>query len=340
MYPDKLMKVVDAKIPFLTDLAMLSDLTRCRILRLLEGRELTVGELADALQLPQSTVSRHLRMMADERWVRVNRDGTSRKHILETDRLPEELRELWSLTRLRLSSLPVDAEDQERLRAVLLRRRTRSREFFAEAAGDWDRLRDELFGEGSFLYGLPALLDQDWVVGDLGCGTGQVTEALAPFVRRVVAVDESESMLAVARERLGEHSHVEFHRAELENLPVPDASLDAATLVLVLHHIPEPTSVLAEAARVLRPDGRLLIVDTVPHERSEYQHRMGHVNLGFSSDVIRDSLFDAGFDDQRYERLPFRPGARGPALFAAGARRDGTRPVRRLGRAASPAKVE
>lgn len=320
-HPDKRMKAIDAKIPFLTDLALLSDLTRCRILRILEGRELSVGELCETLQLPQSTVSRHLRMMADDGWVRASRDGVSRKYILELDRLAPELEQLWGLARERIATLAVDAEDRERLRTVLLRRRTRSREFFDEAAGEWDRLRDDLFGAGAFLYGMPGLLEREWTVGDLGCGTGQVAEAFAPFVQAVIAVDESASMLEVARERLQAHGNVDLRQGQLEQLPLEGGILDAASLILVLHHVAEPGAVLEEASRVLSPGGRLLIVDMAPHDRVEYQHRMGHVWLGFSEEVIGEILAEAGFDDVRYRRLPALPGSRGPALFAAAARR-------------------
>src|SRR5690606_19662402 len=105
---------------------------------------------------------------------------------------------LWALVREQISRLPAAAEDERRVRSVLAQRSSRSREFFSSAAGEWDRMREELFGSAFELQGLLGLLDPRWVVGDLGCGTGQASEALAPFVERVIAVDASPEMLAGA----------------------------------------------------------------------------------------------------------------------------------------------
>jgi ubiquinone/menaquinone biosynthesis C-methylase UbiE len=204
---------------------------------------------------------------------------------------------------------------------VLGRRQSKSQEFFASAAGQWDRLRQDLFGRASYLYALPGLLDSRWVVGDLGCGTGQVAAALAPFVARVIAVDRSSDMLQAARRRLRDLPNVDVRRGELEALPIQDGELDAATLLLVLHHLPEPAEALAEAARVLRPGGRLLVSDMLPHDREEYRQQMGHVWLGFGDEPLRRLLGNAGFDDVRIAPMATDPDAKGPALFVASARR-------------------
>ena len=153
---------------------------------------------------------------------------------------------------------PAAAHDQRRLQTALAERRTTSQEFFSSSAGQWDRLRDELFGDRFHLAALAALADATWVVGDLGCGTGQVSAALAPFVARVIAVDASAAMLQAARKRLHDVDNVDLRRGELEALPIDDGRLDAATLMLVLHHVPEPGAALAEVARVLAPGGRVL----------------------------------------------------------------------------------
>jgi ArsR family transcriptional regulator len=168
------------------------------------------------------------------------------------------------------------------------------------------------------------LLDPEWTVGDLGCGTGQVAEALAPWVRQVIAIDESAAMLQAAKRRVRGLANVEVRRGDLEALPIPDASLDALTCVLVLHHLPAPALALAEAARVLRPGGRLLLADMMPHDRDTYRHQMGHVWLGFSELEITRYLTAAGFEAIRLQPLPPDPTAQGPTLFAAAARRSTT----------------
>jgi ArsR family transcriptional regulator len=176
-----------------------------------------------------------------------------------------------------------------------------------------------MFGPASYLQALPALLDDTWVVGDLGCGTGQVAAALAPFVAEVVAVDRSGDMLQAARRRLREFVNVDVRRGELESLPLADTTLDAATLLLVLHHVPDPAGVLREAARVLRPGGRLLICDMLAHDREEYRQQMGHVWLGFSDEQMRKLLDAAGFEKARIVPLAGDAAAKGPALFVASA---------------------
>ena len=305
------------------DLVALSDATRSRMLLVLERHELTVSELCAVLQLPQSTVSRHLKTLLDAEWVSSRRDGTSRYYTLALDERGPATRRLWSLLREQVSLTPGADQDARRLRGVLGRRQSKSREFFASAAGQWDRLRQDMFGRASHLQALPGLLDAEWVVGDLGCGTGQVAAALAPFVKQVIAVDRSSDMLDAARRRVRDLPNVDVRRGELEALPIVDGALDAATLLLVLHHLPDPVEALGEAARVLRPGGRLLISDMLPHDREAYRQQMGHVWLGFGEDTLQKMLGSAGFDQVRIASMPSDPDAKGPALFVAGARRVG-----------------
>jgi ArsR family transcriptional regulator len=192
-------------------------------------------------------------------------------------------------------------------------------QFFDSAAGQWEKLREELFGRASYLQALPALLDARWVVADLGCGLGQVSAAFAPFVARVIAVDRSADMLQAARRRLRDLANVEVRRGDLEALPLAGGEADAATLLLVLHHLPDPAAALAETARVLRRGGRVMIVDMLPHDREEYRQQMGHVWLGFGEDQLRRLLEAASFDNVRIVALPTAPEAKGPALFVAAA---------------------
>jgi ArsR family transcriptional regulator len=312
--------------PLLDQLGSLSDVTRCRMLLVLERQELTVGELCSILQLPQSTVSRHLKTLSDAGWVTSRRDGTSRLYNLRSEAGAPPARRVWSLVREEVAGTPGASHDGRRLAGVLASRRTRSQEFFSSAAGQWDRLRDELFGATFHLRALAALLDPTWVVGDLGCGTGQVTAVLAPHVRRVVAVDGSPEMLAAARGRLADLANVDVLASDLEALPLPDGSLDAALAVLVLHHVTEPGVVLGEALRALRPGGCLVVVDMLAHDREEYRQQMGHVWLGFTEEQVRRQFARAGFDRVRTSELPSDPLARGPALFVAAARRPARGP--------------
>lgn len=313
--------------PIFDRLAALADPTRSRLLLLLDRHELTVTELCAVLQLPQSTVSRHLKVLGDGGWVASRADGTSRRYRATGDRLDAAARRLWNLVRDQIAASPAAAQDARRVRPVLAQRRSASQEFFSTAAGQWDRLRGELFGSRADLVGLLGLLDEDWTVGDLGCGTGQVAELLAPFVGAVVGVDESPAMLNAARKRLAGYGNVTLREGDLAALPVDDASLDAALLFLVLHYTADPADILREVARVLKPDGRLLVVDMMPHERAEFRQVMGHVWQGFAAEDVTRWAESAGLGHVRYHPLPADPAARGPTLFAAAARRPAILPA-------------
>jgi ubiquinone/menaquinone biosynthesis C-methylase UbiE/DNA-binding transcriptional ArsR family regulator len=308
--------------PIFDRLTALADPTRSRLLLLLDRHELTVGELCVALQLPQSTVSRHLKTLADEGWVAARAEGTSRRYAMSDRALDSAARDLWELVRDQVGATPSARQDLVRAERVLQERRTTSQAFFSSTAGQWDRVRAELYGARTDLVPLAALLDPASVGGDLGCGSGQTSAALAPFVSHVVAVDESSAMLAAARERVGHHANVELRGGRLEALPIDDGSLDVAVLSLVLHFVVDPAAVIREAARALRVGGCLLIVDMEPHEREEYRSTMGHLWLGFSTEQLTAWVQAAGFGAPRVVPLAPDPQAKGPALFTARAIRS------------------
>ena len=294
---------------------------RCRLLLALEAEELTVSEICQVMQLPQSTASRHLRILAEGDWVTRRRDGTSQRYRGAVAGQPEAARGLWALLRDEIVASRDAAQDRHRLRDVVARRQSRSQAFFAGAAGQWAELRRRLFGRRFEVQALASLFDPDWTIGDLGCGTGELTEALAASAGKVVAVDESKAMLAAARGRLNGRANVELRQGRIESLPIADAELDAATLVLVLHYLPEPAAAIREAARTLKAGGRLLVVDMLPHDRTEYRQEMGHLWLGFEPEEAIGWLRDAGLEEVRLQPLATDADAKGPALFAAVARR-------------------
>jgi ArsR family transcriptional regulator len=306
--------------PIFDRLAALADPTRGRLLLLLDRHELTVGELCTALQLPQSTVSRHLKTLADEGWVTARADGASRLYAMPGSALDGSARKLWQLVRAQAGATPSARQDLTRAERVVQERRSASQAFFSSRAGQWDRVRTELYGSGADVAPLAALLDPSWIVADLGCGTGQTSAALAPYVAHVIAVDESSAMLNAARKRLGGLDHVEnveLRTGRLEDVPLDDASVDVAVLSLVLHFVVDPAAVIAESARILRPGGRLLVVDMLPHEREEYRTTMGHLWLGFSASQLDGWCTDAGLGDTRVVPLAPDPQAKGPNLFTA-----------------------
>ena len=301
----------------LDHMAILADALRCRMLLVLERHELTVSELCAVLQLPQSTVSRHLKTLADASWVSSRRDGTSRYYSMAVGDLDHGAQRLWPLVREQVAGTNGADHDDRRLKTVLTRRRSKSEEFFSSVSGQWDLLREDMFGRAFHLHALLGLLDASATVGDLGCGTGQLSALVAPHVGQVIAVDSSSEMLQAARARLAGHDNVDIRLGSLEALPIDHAQLDLAILALVLHHVPDPALALAEAGRALRGGGRALIIDMMPHDHAEYQQQMGHVWLGFPEQQLRKLLTQAGFDNVRIHALPVDEDAKGPALFAA-----------------------
>jgi len=298
-------------------LAVLADTLRLRVLRLVEAAELSVGEVGQVLQLPQSTASRHLKSLSDAGWVARRNEGPASFYRLVPDELSPVSRGVWAAVRESAVTQGDAAEDSRRLTAVLAQRRMDSETFFGRVGADWSVLRGQLFGDTFTAGALLGLLPSDWTVADLGCGTGEAAEVLAPVVRRVLAIDQSSSMLDAAKERLVGAKNVEYVEARLEELPLPASSVDAAVMVLVLHHMPEPVRVLREARRIVKPGGPVVVVDMVRHDRSDYRQSMGHRHLGFADANTSELFAAAGWGSSMYRELPRLVEAKGPGLFAA-----------------------
>ncbi len=293
----------------------LADLTRLRLLHLLERQELGVVELCDVLRLPQSTVSRHLKVLSEQGWLSSRRHGTQNLYGM-AEGLEPAARRLWRLARAESAEWVALRQDELRLERRLRERRSDAETFFAGAAAEWDRLRTELYGAAFGRTALLALLPAEWTVADLGCGTGALAAELAPLVGRVVGVDQSAAMLKAARRRTEGLANVELRRGALEAVPLDDGSCDAALLVLVLTYVAEPATVLREAARILRPGGRAVVVDLMRHDDEAFRRRMGQSAHGFDPERVRGMLAEARLA-ATCRPLPPEPGAKGPALFLA-----------------------
>ena len=295
--------------------------TRLRLLGLIERRELGVAELCDILQMPQSTVSRHLKVLADQGWTACRRNGTANLYRMVPDELDSPTRKLWALAREQIARSP--SARQDRLRLTRLRKRQSEAEsFFAGAAGEWDKLRSTYYGTTFSTAAVFELLPADWTVADLGCGTGLITAELAPHVSRVIGVDQSGAMLKTARKRTGGLANVELHRGNLENCPLESGVADAALLSIVLTYVADPVMVLGEAVRVMKPGGKMVIVDLLRHEREGFRRQMGQRWPGFETHEMEKMLAKAGLGCVRCRPLPPEQGVKGPALILAA----GTRP--------------
>ena len=295
----------------------LADPTRLRLLRLLERHELGVAELCDVLQLPQSTVSRHLKVLADQRWVRSRRQGTTHLYRMILDELDAAARKLWIFAREQTENWPAVKQDRLRLDRLLSTKADDGAMFFAGVAGEWDKLRGELYGRAFTEDALLALLPPETIVADLGCGTAPVAARLAPFVKQVIGIDDSAAMLKAARKRIGNVANVDLRRGDLASIPIEDGACDAAMLILALTYVADPAIVLREMARILKPGGRAVIVDLLPHDREDFRRQMGQTRAGFEPRELEHLLREPGLSGIQTRPLPPEPGAKGPALFLA-----------------------
>ena len=271
----------------------LSDEIRLRILRVVSSSELSVAEMVSVLGLPQSTVSRHLKPLRDAELVEARRDGTSvyyRKGPAFDDGA------LAEFMASRLAELPFAAEDHASMRRVMEGRRERSRAFFDRIAGSYGTLTQPGGGWQALSAGLAAGFAGQRVA-DLGAGQGELTLMVAPFAREVIAVDQSRAMLDALQAgaaQAGLSERVSVAEGDLESLPLEASSVDAAFLSQALHHAAHPEGAIREAARILRPGGRLIVLDLVRHEEEWVREQWADLWLGFEPDDVAAWMRQAG----------------------------------------------
>ena len=290
----------------LSGLRAAAEPTRLRLLSLCAQGELTVSELTDILGQSQPRVSRHLKLLCEAglldrfreaNWVfyRVARQGAAgdlARHLVEL--LP--------------AHDPVIALDHERLTQVKRHRAAAAEAYFRANAAHWDEIRTLHIDDREVEAALVQLLADEPVddLLDIGTGTGRILEVMAPKVERGVGIDRSREMLSVARvnlERAGA-GNCSIRQGDMYQLPLPGASFDAVVIHQVLHYADEPARAIAEAARVLRPGGRLVVADFAPHELEFLREQHAHRRLGFGEHEIMEWCRAAGLDPGRPVALP------------------------------------
>jgi ubiquinone/menaquinone biosynthesis C-methylase UbiE/DNA-binding HxlR family transcriptional regulator len=274
----------------------LSDEVRLRIVHALLAGELSVAELVDVLGLPQSTVSRHLKPLRDTRLVETRREGTS-VYYRRGPQLADGV--LGHVLQERLQGLPTSADDAKAVRRVIDQRRQRSKEFFEKVAGKYSGLTQPGGGWPALAAALAAgFAGKD--VADLGSGEGLLTILLARFARSVTAVDLAPRMLNEVRhaaKEAGVADRVKTAEGDLEALPLKTGSLDAVFLSQALHHAARPPVAVAEAARVLRKGGQLVVLDLVKHEEEGLREKMADQWMGFEAADVVEWMERAGLSE-------------------------------------------
>lgn len=289
----------------------LGDPTRLRILALLRAMELSVGELAQVLGQSQPRVSRHVRILIEAGLAERRKEGS---WVFLSLAEPARVEPLFDALE-RWAELdgedPWAAADAARLAAVRADRAAAAERYFAAHAGDWDEIRSLHIAECEVEAACARALDAGEggrPVGrlvDIGTGTGRMLELFGPAAERALGVDRSPEMLRLARVKLAQAGLVaaELRQGDMYALPLPAGSADTVILHQVLHYAQQPAAAVAEAARLLSPGGRLLIVDFAPHEREELRARDAHLRLGFADDVMLKYLDGAGLRGRVVEHL-------------------------------------
>jgi ubiquinone/menaquinone biosynthesis C-methylase UbiE/DNA-binding transcriptional ArsR family regulator len=307
--------------------------TRLRLLALLAEAELTVTELTEILRQSQPRISRHLRLLAESGLVVRFREGSWAFFRLA------EHGDKADLARMLAAQLDPDdrvmARDRERLAAVRAARATAAQAYFREHAAEWDRIRRLHAADAAVEAEIQAALaDRPFrSLLDLGTGTGRMLELLGPGLERGLGIDLSLDMLALARARLDRAGlrHCSVRHGDIYDLALPRDSFDVVIVHQVLHYLDDGARALREAARVLRPQGRLLVIDFAPHELEFLREEHAHRRLGFAEETVSQWLEQAGLDVIDHRNVPPEAGsdgeiavslwlARDPRVAVAGAR--------------------
>src|SRR5215469_8955857 len=296
--------------------------TRLRILALLAETELTVSDLTEILRQSQPRLSRHLRLLAEAGLVERFREGAWAFFRLgERGSAADIARAL--IARLDAED-PVIARDRERLAAVRSARVAAAQTYFRSHAVEWDRIRKLHVADAAVEDAVRAALADKPIRAllDLGTGTGRMLELFAPDIERGLGLDLSLDMLALARARLDRAGlkHCSVRQGDIYDLALPRDSFDLVIIHQVLHFLDDSARAIAEAARVLRPGGRLLVVDFAPHDLEFLREEHAHRRLGFAAETVTQWLESAGLDVLRQETLP--PGPQGKIAVSLWLARD------------------
>lgn len=284
--------------------------TRLRLIALLSLGDLTVSEMTEVLGQSQPRISRHLKLLGEAGLVERYQEGAWAYFRLARDGLRARLMQ-QALKAVSVSD-PSLARDAERLKTVKKTRASRAEAYFSANAASWNDLRRLHIPDQRVEAEILALIGRTPFDGllDLGTGTGRMLELLADRYRRAIGIDANRDMLAIARAQLDEAgiTHASVRQGDILNLPLDRETFDVVTIHQVLHFLHDPLPAIAEAARMLRPGGRMLVVDFAPHDLEELRREHAHARLGFSHGQVGDWLEQSGLTVDKIVDLPAETG--------------------------------
>jgi ubiquinone/menaquinone biosynthesis C-methylase UbiE len=278
----------------------MGDPTRFRLLVILDNEELSVNEMVRILGMGQSRISRHLAIMKEAGLLQQRREGTWSYYSIPAD---VENHEFLQAFRDSSDYKKILEGEGPRIRRIIEDRRDRTDQFYDKIAEDWGDIRAEYFGLRVRNRAIAGLIPSDWIVADIGSGTGLLLLALAPLVKKAIGIDKSEEMLRVARRNANQRGlkNIDLIHAELDSLPLKDAYLDGLTASIVLHHAADPEKAAKEWARVLKPGGKISIVELEKHQHEWLKDDMSDVWLGFDTKDLIGFFKSAGFEKVKVE---------------------------------------
>jgi ArsR family transcriptional regulator len=271
-----------------------------RLLYLLLHHELNVNEVVTVVEMIQSRVSRHLKILSESGLLQSRRDGG---YVYYSAALNEENAALANLVKDSLENDPLCGGDLERAAGLIRERQTRTKRFFESVAATWEARKSEVLGDLDLDRIIAGRIGTPAVAADLGCGTGSLMVTLKKQAETVIGVDSSPGMLEQARLLTGAVPGINLRLGELEYLPMRDREADAAVMNMVLHHISEPVKVLAEAHRILKEGGVFIVADFDKHAREAVREKIGGAWYGFSQQEMEGWLAGAGFVPDKLERF-------------------------------------
>ena len=282
----------------LKNLRLLAEPIRLRILLMVEREELSVAELQEILSMGQSRISTHLAQLKQAGLVEDRRNGKSILYRLHANGESKAFSQLLGVLRQAAAELPEAAHDADALALVLRHRQDKMRAYFDDLAGkfgkhyvpgrSWKGLAETLLAV------LPPL-----VIADLGAGEGTFSQLLARRAKKVIAVDNSEKMVEYGSELARKHGvkNLDYRKGDIEQVPIKDAHVDLAFFSQALHHAQHPQRAVAEAYRILKPGGRIVVLDLVRHNHEEARELYADLWLGFTETEVMGFLRKAGFED-------------------------------------------
>jgi ubiquinone/menaquinone biosynthesis C-methylase UbiE len=287
--------------------ASLADPTRLRIVMLLRAMELSIGEIAQVLGQSQPRVSRHVKILIDAGLAERRKEGSWVFVSLGERPRVEPLFQLLDRWAEQDGENPWIAADAARLAAVRADRAAAAERYFASHAGEWDALRSLHVAETEVEAAIARALAGPPIgrLIDIGTGTGRMIELFGPDSDQALGIDRSPEMLRLARVKLAQAGldRAELRQGDMYTLPMSSGAAETVIIHQVLHYAQNPAAAVSEAARLLSPGGRLLIVDFAPHEREELRSRDAHVRLGFADEAILRYFEEAGLEGRVVEHL-------------------------------------